>query len=301
MEMWLLTLCTPDYFRLPARINSCNGDSVMRNDDSGFDYADRFPVRAIHYVLHKEKRAGYRTRWHREREAHELIYVDYGAIRLRAGDLRVELDTGDCFVVSRGTFHEFHGKSGRAFDFLNVVYSGRAPGGIENRVLHLPAEERALVRALKEESLALQPGHEAMMILKLNELLLRLGRRDGSTLEQYGRPGDTTHRYHGRVVRHALGYLEHHFSQPLDAKAVARHAGVSRSHLRALLRRETGRSLRSHLRGFRVERAKRLLRESSENIATVSYRVGYQSVPHFCTVFKRAVGKTPSEYVRSLK
>ena len=87
---------------------------------------------------------------------------------------------------------------------------------------------------------------------------------------------------------------------PLDPAAAAQHAGISPSHLRRLLKKETGKNLSQHLKTLRVEAAKQLLLESPLNTNELAWRVGYSSAPHFCTLFKKETGQTTTEYAQSL-
>lgn len=46
----------------------------------------------------------------------------------------------------------------------------------------------------------------------------------------------------------------------------------------------------------KMEKAKELLAESREKIYDIAEKIGYRSVPHFNTIFKKVVGMTPKEY-----
>ena len=47
---------------------------------------------------------------------------------------------------------------------------------------------------------------------------------------------------------------------------------------------------------YRISIACKILRESSDKIASVSVKVGYDNVSYFCRIFKKLVGKSPSQY-----
>jgi AraC-like DNA-binding protein len=49
---------------------------------------------------------------------------------------------------------------------------------------------------------------------------------------------------------------------------------------------------------YRVEEAKRLLRESGESVATICYRAGFNSKSTFNVAFRRHTGLTPKEFRR---
>ena len=59
-------------------------------------------------------------------------------------------------------------------------------------------------------------------------------------------------------------------------------------------------ALIAYLRTQRLNRAQELFRGGSLNISEVGQKVGYPIIQHFSAVFKKNLGLTPREYVRSL-
>ncbi len=47
---------------------------------------------------------------------------------------------------------------------------------------------------------------------------------------------------------------------------------------------------------MRIERARRLLRDTTKPVIEIGLDVGYTSPSHFAQVFRREVGVAPSEY-----
>ena len=153
---------------------------------------------------------------------------------------------------------------------------------------------------LKRESESHAPYHSDMLLLKLNLLLLSLARNHRKPLANLPNIGTNRMTHNQQVATKALAWLEKNLQEPLDPEAAAQHVGVSASHLRKLMKQETGKSLSQHLKTLRVERAKQLLMESPLNMNELAWRVGYTSAPHFCTVFKKETGKTATEFAQSL-
>lgn len=258
----------------------------------------RLPAESVRLLRHKGHRSGDRFR-DEGHCGHELFYVDFGKMVLATDTKSFVLETGDCVIVPARMFHSIRGRGGKPFDSLHLVYMGSAPRKLTRRVLHLLPEERRIMAAIRREEGFRLPESHAMAVAKLNELLILLQRRthpggDRTVL------GENRLRYRHLVVQNALGYLEANLSKPLDSAAVARYCGIGPSRLRTLLKSETGRSLRQHLRAMRVDLARQLLHESYKNIDAICYQVGYQSVPHFCTVFKAETGMTPTTFAKSL-
>ena len=47
---------------------------------------------------------------------------------------------------------------------------------------------------------------------------------------------------------------------------------------------------------YRIEVAKKMLRDENQKVAYVAERVGYQNKSYFCFLFKRSTGMTPAEF-----
>lgn len=71
--------------------------------------------------------------------------------------------------------------------------------------------------------------------------------------------------------------------------------GVSRAQLYRKIKALTGLSVALFIRKIRLEKAKELLNNSSQNITEIAYDVGFNNLTYFSKVFKEEFGKTPSE------
>ena len=79
----------------------------------------------------------------------------------------------------------------------------------------------------------------------------------------------------------------------LTVEDAGRRLGLStRSFQRAL--RDAGTTYRGELKSFRIRRAQELLRSSDRKLAWIAAELGFSSVQHFATAYRRATGDTPS-------
>ncbi len=271
----------------------------MRNDDRKKPRSWRCHVDCVDYAIRKEKARGYRCRRHCHPMG-EMLYVDYGRAVINTAQAAMRLEPGDCFIIEPNQVHGISGEQGAPFDFLNVVFRGNLPGHLTGRVFPLSDGERKMLGLLKTEGESRALHFEAVMRHCLNTFFLLLDRRLRNAVPASPISPDNRLRYRSQVVNQVLEALETSFTRPLDPDALARYAGVSSSHLRYLMKRETNMTLRQHLRRLRIDAAKRMLHESPANVDEIAWRVGYRSVPHFCTIFKRETRMTPMAYARSL-
>jgi len=102
-------------------------------------------------------------------------------------------------------------------------------------------------------------------------------------------------------VKRAQELIEEQYHDPeLTLERLCHQLGLSVSHLSRLFSRETGSSFRRYVMKVRVERAAKLLRESSLCVKEIAAAVGYKHVADFDHHFKMVYGMTPGEYRQAL-
>ena len=93
-------------------------------------------------------------------------------------------------------------------------------------------------------------------------------------------------------------YLQSNLSLP----DLARHLSVSTHHISQVLNERIGKTFFDYINSYRVEEAKRLLRDPKMNhlsIAAIGFDAGFNSLSAFNSVFKRYTNITPSQYRKS--
>ena len=78
---------------------------------------------------------------------------------------------------------------------------------------------------------------------------------------------------------------------------IADEAGISRVHLNRKMKELTGQTPYDYIRSIRLKRAAQLLAEGGANVSEVMYACGFSSAASFSTVFKKAYGMSPREYM----
>lgn len=95
----------------------------------------------------------------------------------------------------------------------------------------------------------------------------------------------------------AKEYICMHYNEPISLALVADILGVSASYLSDIFHKNIGETYSKFLTRIRMEQAALLLKANpDEKIYTVSEQVGFISVMHFNTVFKRHFNMTPKEF-----
>ena len=95
-------------------------------------------------------------------------------------------------------------------------------------------------------------------------------------------------------------YVDTNIDEPLRLSDLAAVVGLSRMHFAARFRAATGMRPREYVLSRRIARAKELMAVYDGTLVKIALDAGFQSQAHFCTVFKRLSGITPSTWRRQL-
>ncbi|GBG08282.1 MULTISPECIES: response regulator [Paenibacillus] len=105
-----------------------------------------------------------------------------------------------------------------------------------------------------------------------------------------------------RNVKKIIRHIESHYKENISLDHIAEHVYLHPNYISSLFRKETGLTLIHYLHLFRIKKAKTLmLGDSEDSLHRISEQVGYESVRHFFSVFKKYCGVTPSEYRQHYK
>lgn len=98
-----------------------------------------------------------------------------------------------------------------------------------------------------------------------------------------------------------IQFIEQHLSDPITLTDLSRYSKWSNRHLQRLFLKHFGQPFRSYLQNTRIQKSCQLLRESTYKISMISQLVGYHDSSSFNAVFKKIVGKSPTEYRKLYK
>ena len=89
--------------------------------------------------------------------------------------------------------------------------------------------------------------------------------------------------------------LLQHISEPLTIKELSRKAAINECYLKKGFKEMYGTTIFDFYQNQRMEHAKYLLYEKGLNVTDVSMLLGYSSISHFSTAFKKQTGLKPCE------
>ncbi len=98
------------------------------------------------------------------------------------------------------------------------------------------------------------------------------------------------------LIQSVVVKIENDLTSDLSLNALAEINNISPSYLSARFKKETGQTLTQFVNSKRVSVAKHLLKNTTLQIQTIAQHCGILDLHYFCRIFKKEVGKTPSEY-----
>lgn len=99
-----------------------------------------------------------------------------------------------------------------------------------------------------------------------------------------------------KPIRQAMVYIEKHYNEEISLERMADEVGLSPVYFSNLFKKETGQNYTEYLTGFKMNKAKQLLKEGNSNINEIAAQLGYADARYFSKVFKKEVGIKPTEY-----
>ena len=170
-----------------------------------------------------------------------------------------------------------------------------------NEALHLSEEEISIVMdCLKIIRMELEHGvdkHSKTLLVNHIELLLNY------CMRFYERQFITRGKTNRDVLTRFENLLDEYFESALaeqdglpTVKYFADTLCLSSNYFGDMFKKETGKSPQEYIQEKVIELAKERISDTADTVSQIAYSLGFQYPQHFCRLFKKRVGYTPSEY-----
>ena len=149
-------------------------------------------------------------------------------------------------------------------------------------------------------------GREEFLKLLSSEGLTPEGQYDVDALPDYfcgliekamelrDRESDNQSRH---ILKKALSYIEENYPlETLSLNSVAQEVNVSANYFSAIFSKAMQVTFVEYVTGRRMDKAKKLLRQTQMHTGEIALEVGYKDPHYFSFVFKKTQGCTPREY-----
>ena len=97
-------------------------------------------------------------------------------------------------------------------------------------------------------------------------------------------------------VRRALEYIRTEYMNDISIQQIAKYCGYSEFYTMKLFKQFTGCSCVDYINNYRLTIAGNQLRDTSDEVSSIAYQVGFNNVSYFNRQFKKQYGVTPKEF-----
>lgn len=240
---------------------------------------------------------------------HMLLFVISGVYTVRFKDQEYTVRSNEMVFLHKSIRIDYikSGESGSEFMldymmfFLNenmleefVQFSGFKPTNTLNEFIPvsiIPVNEltRSYIASLKPYFETPEEVKDGLVRIKFMELLFHLANANEHFLYQLLQPNHDKNSNFGKMI-------EENITNPISISDLAYLSGKSLSTFKRDFQAVYHTSPLKWIRSQRLDKAKKLLAETSLSVTDVCFSTGFENVAHFSKVFKLQFGLPPSEY-----
>ena len=257
--------------------------------------------------------------WH---EALEINYILQGSGNYQIGNIVYDFMPGDVFIISNRNIHVYLNEKNLKLRMLIIdphfLYDGLGPHyEIESLIPYWEFGVQAtnlinrnnkyyeqiinVINDIFEEFYRKEAAYKTMLkgrLLALSSILARYLTQEG--IDNYApKSYKERHRNYDRIEP-AFKYIRDHFSENIMLCDIAATVNMSSSSFSKIFKKTLGFSPIEYLIRERIARASEMLLSTDESILIIAQNCGFHSISNFIEMFKRYVGKTPSDFRKSI-
>ena len=278
-------------------------------EDTAIPY--ELPEAENHSFFFIDQRVEIRTeaKLHRH-DAWELYYVVHGYGSRTAGDTCQPFTAGDVALIPPSMLHRWEyapesaDTDGRirylmaAFDHSLVKRCMETFPEVRNRLAGITFPTDALKfgpessRIIRQMLIQMNGTNELGRLCEMLRLLSVVFTSSDTTFA--GRPIRIEHDV--RRMQHICTYVMRHYTHTISLNDIAAEVCMNRSAFCSFFKRCKGITFLAYLTAYRIDTACEMLKTTPLSIAEICYAVGFNDIPHFNRLFKKAKQLSPRAY-----
>lgn len=233
--------------------------------------------------------------WH---ENIELLYAAYGNGYVSCGGCKYPFECGDIFAVNSKEVH-FVGCD----DYLDYcclipdrefcMYNGMDTSRIKFEHIIKSDAAVCLFNKLANDYSRSQLYRGTALRCEVLSLLVYIA--ENYSTPNLGGVSDLSN----MGISLAIGYIQANFDQKLTVDELANQSGLSKFYFIREFAKTTGCTPIEYINLIRCQTARKLLSSGSYRIREVSEKCGFENMSYFAKLFKRYIGKTPTEFLKT--
>ncbi|MCY1152353.1 MAG: AraC family transcriptional regulator [Sphaerochaetaceae bacterium] len=249
----------------------------------------------------------------------EFLYVDKGEVGVTSGEKVYQLKQGQIIFHTPNQFHDVfcNGKISPNLLVVSFDCNSEYMSYFEDKVMNINNHLSLYLHTILKEAKLTYENDLAdpyFTELKLNPTAPKFSQDliaislEGFLIElirlQLNESNNTSISIHekenNRRVQKVINYLESNITTNITLENICTHCSMSRSLVQKLFKDDTGWSVMEYFYRLKIEEAKRLIRNGTNNFTQIADHLGYSTIHYFSRQFKKIVGMSPSEYSKSI-
>ncbi len=246
----------------------------------------------------------------------ELVYVDAGAIRVESEGFCGVLQKNEMIIHTAGEIHSLRCEDSGSPNVIIIGFECHCPElfKFSTSPCELNAEQgRLLSDVIREGRAVFMPpydlpnlkdmktrrdypfGADQLIKLKLECFLISLIRsREMKSKDKSLVLADSK-------MREIHDYLTENFRENITLEELSFLFGTNKTTLCKTFKAAFGTSIISYVNSLKIKEARRLIRDGAVNITQISDELGFSSIHYFSRLFKKTMGISPMEYIKTLR
>lgn len=156
-----------------------------------------------------------------------------------------------------------------------------------------------ILKPIDENKLAAAVRKACRLIAEQQEYLqLKTIQQQDIPLDRHTDPMDYLEQCHDFYVRQTLQIMSEHYYERLSIESIADSLSISTSYLSRKFKSETSETFGTVLSRYRIHKAIEMMEAGNYRIYEIAEKAGFTDYKHFCTVFKRYLRISPTEFKR---
>lgn len=185
-------------------------------------------------------------------------------------------------------------KARQNVNFRSIILTSYAEFEYARQAIELKAYDYLMKPVAVEELKSVVTKLKDEIEKEQKKELLLIQQEQGMDIEQLS----CSESYKNPYVQKAIELTKTKFMEKLSIESVAKQLEVSSSYLSRKFREETGHTYLDFLNLYRIQQAVKLLDMGTYRVYQVSDMTGFTDYKHFCTVFKRYMNTSPTEFIK---
>ena len=270
------------------------------------------------YTMHERDLTSFTIPWHWHEEL-EFNYAYKGSIIVETVNRIYTIRQGEAYFINTNAMNTKRKADGasaaveHAHLFHPILLTGHYRSIYETKYLNPVLKNQSIeVIIMKEDT---ESGKEFLELLHrltnlvktenfefqvrnlLSQAWLVLMREIELQRQKNSFPVSRTH----ERTKDILSFIHKHYQENITVANISEHANISLKECIRSFKNTFHQTPMDYLIHYRIEQAKRLLKETDESITNIAFMTGFHNSAYFGKMFKKLAGMTPKEYRQSGK